>query len=247
MKKRISIAGASQVAELWMRVEPGLQHAQCLEQAAQTLVATLAEEFPQSVVLARIFCTVPFDALPPANRRFAERMAEAAGAESGLRTVTPVLSLLGTFGVEREWCDRRRSRGHLSVPLISEAFVQEIPMIARLLSDLGIPLGDIGTSSGPTIEKTMARAAGLFHVEAAEATDPRGRRIIASREFVSKYGVASVFGIGSAYVSGQVVVIIVFSREVVPRSAAEPFLSLVAQFKMKTAPLVGLGRIFIDG
>jgi hypothetical protein len=248
VKKRMAATGASRVGELWMDIEPGLRGARCLEQAAQTLVEALAHEFPESAVLTRAFCTVPFDALPPANRRFAQRMAEAAGAAHELRTVTPVLSLVGSFGVEPEWCDRRRSRGHVGIPLISEAFVHEIPMIAGLLSDLGIPLGDIDTNEGPTIEKTMARAAGLFHVEAAaEATDSHGRRVIPSREFVSRYGVESVFGIGGAYVGGQIFVLIVFCRDAVPRSAAEQFLALVALFKTKTARLVGQGRIFTGG
>jgi hypothetical protein len=230
-----------------MGVEPRLRGARCLEQAAQTMVEAVAQEFPDSAVLTRAFCTVPFDALPPANRRFAQRMAEAAGAVDELRTVTPVLSLVGSFGVEPEWCDRRKSRGHIGTPLISEAFVHEIPMIARLLSDLGMPLGDIGTNEGPTIKNTMARSAGLFHVEAAaEATDSHGRRVIPATEFVSQYGVESVFGIGGHYVGGQIFVLITFCRDAVPRSAAEQFLALVAQFKTKTARLVGEGRIF-DG
>jgi hypothetical protein len=246
-KKRLAAATASGVGEFWMRVEPGLRRARCLEQAAQTLVEALGQEFPESAVLTRAFCTVPFDSLPPANRSFAQRMAEAAGAADELKTVTPVLSLVGSFGVEAEWCDRRKSRGHIGTPLISEAFIHEIPMIARLLRDLGIPLGDIGATEG-VIEKTMARAAGLFHVESAtEAIDSHGRQIIPSREFVSRYEVESVFGIGGAYVGGQIFVLIVFSREAVPRAAAEQFLSLVAQFKAKTAGLVGQGRIFIGG
>ena len=247
MKKRMASATASRVAGLWMGVEPRVRQARCLEQAAQIMVEAVAQEFSESAVLTRAFCTVPFDALPPANRRFTQRMAEAAGAADELRTVTPVLSLVGSFGVEPEWCDRRKSRGHVGTPLISEAFVHEIPMIARLLSDLGIPLGDIGTNEGPTIKNTMARAAGLFHVEAAaEAIDSHGRRVIPALEFVSQYGVESVFGIGGHYVGGQIFVLIAFCRDAVPRAAAEQFLALVAQFKAKTARLVGEGRIF-DG
>lgn len=244
-ERRLAAATASGVGEFWLRVEPGLGKARCLEEAAQTLVEALGREFPRSAVLTRAFCTVPFDSLPPANRRFAERMAEAAGAANELKTVTPVLSLVGSFGVEPEWCDRRKSRGHIGIPLISEDFIHEIPMIARLLADLGIPLGDIG-STDSAIEKTMARAAGLFHVEAAaDARDAHGRQIIPSRDFVSQYEVESVFGIGGAYFGGQIVVLIVFSQETVPRTAAEQFLSLVAQFKARTADLVGQGRIFL--
>ena len=58
--------------------------------------------------------------------------------------------------------------------------------------------------------------------------------------------VQSVFGIGGPYVGGQIFVLIAFCRDAVPRAAAEQLLSLVAQFKVKTARLVGEGRIF-DG
>ena len=56
------------------------------------------------------------------------------------------------------------------------------------------------------IEKTMGRTAGLFFVEdASRATDHHGRKIIAAQEFVDTYRVKAVFGIGGAYVAGQIV------------------------------------------
>ncbi len=95
------------------------------------------------------------------------------------------------------------------------------------------------------IEKTMGRSAGLFFVEdATEATDHRGRKIITAQHFVETYRVKAVFGIGGAYVGGQIVVLVVFCRDDIPRDAAESFLALTALFKTKTAKLVGEGQIF---
>ena len=95
------------------------------------------------------------------------------------------------------------------------------------------------------IEKTMARAAGLFFVEdARESVDQRGRKIITAQRFVERFRVQAVFGIGGAYVGGQIVVLVLFCRDHVAREAAESFLALTALFKAKTAALVGAGRIF---
>lgn len=237
----------SSITDLWTAVEPFIRDAQRLEPAAQTLVDAVYRRFEESVVLARMFVTVPFDSLPPSNRHFAKRQADKAEEAGSLRTVTPVLSLIGTCGQEPSWNDRRRSNNHIGIPLISSVFVDGIPMISRLLKELGVPLDWVDSQDSTMIEKTMGRSAGLFFVgDAAQATDQRGRKIIVAQDFVETYGVKAVFGIGGAYVGGQIVVLVVFCRGDVPRHAAESFLSLTALFKNKTAGLIGEGRIF-DG
>jgi hypothetical protein len=202
-------------------------------------------QFSESIVLARAFCTVPFDELPPHRRRFVEELAEKAGVASSLRPVTPVLSLIGTHGTEPDWCVSGKSRGHLGIPLISATFVDAIPMISGLLKELGIPLDWADTYDTAMIEKTLGRTAGLFFVEdARRATDQHGRKIISSQEFVASHGIRSVLGTGGGYVGGQIVILMLFCRDSFPRTAAECFMALIALFKRKTADLVGSGRVF---
>ena len=156
-----------------------------MEDAAQVLVDAVYLQFKESVVLARMFVTVPYDSLPPSHRHFVRQQADNAEAAGGLKTATPVLSLVGTCGQEQSWNDRRRSTGHVGIPLISSTFVDAIPMIARLLKELGIPLDWVDSQDSTMIEKTMGRSAGLFFVEdATEATDHRGRKIITAQHFV---------------------------------------------------------------
>ena len=91
----------------------------------------------------------------------------------------------------------------------------------------------------------MGQSAGLFFAEnAAEATDRLGRKIIAAQDFVSSYGVKSVFGIGGAYPGSEMIVIVVFCRDAVSRAAAEKFLPLANLFKEKTGSLVGPAKVF---
>ena len=56
---------------------------------------------------------------------------------------TKCLTLMGTVGDEPDWCDIDRSQGHRSVPLISEEWVKQIPMIARPVAELGLEIQQV--------------------------------------------------------------------------------------------------------
>ena len=233
------------VSEFWPNIEPRIETATCLEEAAQETAAALHKQFEESVVLARVYVTVPFEALPPTNKTFVQNLAASAGAESELKAATPVLSLIGSHGQEENWCDRRKSRGHVGIPLISSAFVGAIPMISRLLHELGVPMDWIDTHETAIITETVGRKGGLFYVEnAAEAMDHEGRKIIAAQDFVSDYNVQTVFGIGGAYAGGQMFIIVVFCRDFLPRKVAEHFTALTDLFRQKTSTFVETGEIF---
>ncbi len=241
---KIEQATASTITELWGKVEPRAQQSKCLEEAAQELATALHTQFQESVALARVYFTVPFGTLPGTNKAFVQNLAESAGAAADLKATTPVLSLIGTHGQEADWNDRRKSKGHVGIPLISSAFVDAIPMISRLLKELGVPLDWVDTQDAEVIKK-MDRAAGLFFVEnAAEASDHQGRKIIPAQDFVSGYNVKSVFGVGGGYAGGQMLVIVLFCRNLIPRAAAERFVALRDAFKGNTSSLVETAKIF---
>ncbi|MDA2924319.1 hypothetical protein MYX65_06625 [Acidobacteria bacterium AH-259-L09] len=242
---KIAEATGSTVAELWGQLEPQVQQANALEEAAQAVVAALHNHFSDSVVIARIFVTVPFDALPASNQDFVRKLADSAGATEQLKGGTPVLSLVGTHGQEEKWNDRRNSEGHVGIPLISSSFVGAIPMISRLLKELGVPLDWVDSHDTEMIVKTVGESAGLFFVEdAAEVTDQEGRKVIAAQDFVSSYNVKSVFGTGGVYPSGQMFAIVAFCRDQFSREAAQEFVALADSFKNSTSPLVGATLIF---
>jgi len=244
---KITQADASTINSLWTSLEPQLQQAKCLEEAAQATSTALHKQFADSIVLSRVFMTVPFGSLPPANKTFVENLAKSAGAESGLKPTTPILSLVGTQGQEPEWNDRRKSKGHMGIPLISSAFVGAIPMISRLLKELGVPLDWIDSHDSEIIKKTVGNSAGLFYVDdASTATDNEGRKIIAAQDFVAKYKVKSVFGTGEAYPGGEMLANILFCRDTVSRTTAESFMGLSSRFKSKSAPLVESKRVFTN-
>ncbi len=242
---KLSDATSMTVSSLWADLEEKIQKAGSLEEASQELAASLHRKFEESAVLARVFVTVPYESLPSANRNFVENLADSAGAKSGVRPATPVLSLIGTFGQESNWQDRRKSEGHVGIPLISSAFVDAIPMISRLIKELGLALEWVDSHDTEKIVETIGSKAGLFYVEdAASATDSEGRKIIAAQDFVSDHNVKSVFGTAGAYSSGQLAVAVVFCRDTVSRSVAELFLPLTDLFKAGTTALVESGKVF---
>jgi hypothetical protein len=245
MAMKIDQATSATLAGIWTELEPRVERAKCLEEAAQEMVAALQTKFDESVVIARAFVTVPFAELPPSNKEFVLNLAKSAGAEAELKATTPVLSLIGTCGKEADWKDRRKSKGHVGIPLISSAFVGAIPMISRLLNELGIPLEWADSHDTEVIVKSIGSSAGLFFVEdAASATDSQGRKVIAAQDFVSDHKVRSVFGIGGAYLGGQMLVLVVFCRDVLSRGIAERFLEVANLFKGKTLSLATPAKVF---
>jgi hypothetical protein len=245
---KIEQATSATITELWADALPRVKQAQRLEEAAQTLAEPLHKQFSESVVVTRVFLTVPFGDLPKSNREFVQNLAGSAGAANALKTDTPVLSLIGTHGQEKDWCDRRKSKGHVGIPLISADFVGAIPMISRLLKEFGVPLDFLDNHDPDVLIETIGKKTGLFFVEdAAQVTDAQGRKIIAAQDFVSDHNVKSVFGIGGAYDSGQLFVIVVFCRDAFSRTTAEDFLTLATLFQSQTNGLASSQNIFTNG
>lgn len=243
---KIDQATSSTLSEMWAQLEPKVGSAWYLEEAAQTLVHDLQTQFDESVVIARAFVTVPLQALPRANREFVQNLARSAGAEGDLKDSTPVLSLIGTYGREEGWQDRRRSKGHVGIPLISSSFIITIPMISRLLKELGVPLEWVDKPETEALIKTIGSSVGLFFVDdASTATDSQGRKIIVAQDFVEDNQVKSVFGTGGAYLNGQILILVVFCRDKLSRAVAERFMEMTNLFKGKTLSLADSAKTFL--
>jgi hypothetical protein len=212
-----------------------------LEEAAQGFADALATS-STTAVLARVFVVLPFAKLSPDDRAFA---AKLVANDPALGEETPVLTLLGTAGREPAWCDRVRSSGHRAIPLLGAAFVEAIPMIARLLVDLDVSLLKLDDGKALDTRRLLGGKNGAFYVaDARVSEDERGRRIIPGKEFVATYGVRTVFGMGGAYFDGTLAIAIVFTSESIDRLVVDRFPSLISNFKMATATLQTLGQIY---
>lgn len=225
-----------------------LSSAECLylEEYAQRIAEIIYYEFEKSVILARAFITVPFSDLPKENKIFVRNLAGEKKITDLIKDNTPVLSLASSYGIEDAWKNRHTSKGHIGIPLVSEEFIELIPMIARLLKSFGVPLGWISGKDTGIVTKSIGDLSGIFYVPDAKTTvDEKGRKVIPNEKFVDKYGVKTVFGFGGSYlIEKTFVVFIIFTREEIKKESAELFMPVANLIKASTTHLVSNGKIF---
>jgi hypothetical protein len=212
-----------------------------IESAAGAFAKVFCDSF-SDLALVRVFAVVPIKAVPARERDFAQRFASD---EPRFGPMTRALTLLGTHGSELKWHDRKLSRGHLCIPLIDRAFIDAAPMIAKLLADTDVDLAAFDDGRPIATRKLLGGRNGMFFVpDALSATDAMDRFVIADRAFVERYAIRTVFGMAGAYLEGTLVLIIAFSKALIPRAIVDRFPSLISNFKMATSRLMEEGRIF---
>ncbi|HEX8457389.1 MAG TPA: hypothetical protein VF656_08840 [Pyrinomonadaceae bacterium] len=234
-----------EIAAFRERLQEALKECAQLQEAAQVCARALYEEFTESVVLARLFVTLPFADLPARDRAFVSALADAKGIAPLLDEKTQVLSLLGTNGAQPPWRERYESQAHLGIPLVTAEFVESIPMVARLMHDMGVGAGRADEGGTDVLVKNLGRAAGVFYVRDAKTwLDARNRKIVSAQDFVAANDIRTVFGLGGSYLNGSFVAMILFTREIIEQSQAEAFMLLVNTFKTVTLSLVMDGALF---
>jgi len=232
------------VTKLRARLDQELK-CECLAEAAQKFVEILFEELEESAVLFRLFVTVPYAALAEHERSFASELAQARGFADAVKDDTSVICLLGTRGKQAGWNDRHQSERHLAIPLTGTSFIQTIPMVSRLMSDMGTGLEWVEKQEARIPVKSFGRMARVLYVEDAATTRTNdGFNIVPDQEFVRENGIKTVIGLGGAYLSRSIVTALLFTNEVIPRRTVETFMPVINTFKVATMKLVAEQRIF---
>lgn len=227
------------------RIQAELENCAHLQEAAQKCARLLYQEFHEAIVLARLFVTLPFNELPSRDKTFVADLSAAKGLREQLNDKTWMLSLLGTYGTSPAWNDRYRSQSHLCIPLLTASFVESIPMVARLMSDMGINLSWFDEHDEDIVIKSLGQTAGVFYVRDAKTRlDHQHRKIVSAQDFVAAHDIKTVFGLGGSYLNGSFVAMIFFTRETVEQQQVERLMPLVNTFKTATMSLVMQGKIF---
>ena len=246
---RIADFSGADILTLQDDLRAGARASLTLEEAAQRAVTILYEALSESAVLVRLFATLPYAELPADLQRRVSELACINGCEEAIRDDALVLTLLGTRGTQAEWNSRAQSVGHAGIPLVSAGFVEAIPMVSRLLRELGVDLRWFDEQDRSAVEKKLVGGlAGLFYVrDAASALDHRGRTVIPAQDFVAAHGVKTVFGLGSVHTGGTVLTLLVFTRDILEKAEVEQYVRLVQSIKATTAALVAQRRWFAAG
>lgn len=208
-----------------------------MEEVAGRIVHYLYEQFAdresgeKSFVLVRFFKTHPYGELDEKLRGFACGVLGAPPESADMKC----LALLASMGPEPEWQSRQLSAGHQALPLPSEHFVEQFPMVRQLVQQLGL---EINTFLKPDPEVLVDLAQTTYNVFCIpEAVG--SQYVPAQEEFVLPYGVRSVLGFGGVLPSGNLFAIIIFSRVEMTRETADLFKTLALSAKLAVLPFDG--------
>lgn len=227
----------SDVAECGAQLETFGSDAPHMEEVASKIVRHLYENLgdketgEKACVLARFYKTHLYSDLDPGLQEFAQGILGETPSSPGMRCLT----LLATVGENSKWNSRANSAGHKAIPLPSEDFVAKIPMIARLISQLGLEVSAVLKPDPAIIMDLEEKTYGVFHVPEAVGSP----YIPAQDEFVIPYGVRSVVGFGGILPSGELYAVILFAKVQIPRETAERFSALASSVKAAVAPFAG--------
>ena len=177
--------------------------------------------------LARFFKTHPYRDLDEELRTVARESAPNAGSD------TRCLTLLATRGLEPDWNSTRTSRGHRVIPLTSVEMVQQAPMIAQLITQLGVPIANVVRPSASLLLNGGDATHNVFYVAEALGSP----YIVAQEDFVKRYGIASVVGCGGMLSSGDLFALILFSRVPIVSDTAEQFRVIGLSLKVAMLPV----------
>ena len=200
-----------------------------MERAGQALAEYLQHhlvdgEGERACPLVRFYRTCRYRDLPPELQDF-------AGAVDDGRT--RCLTLLGTAGEVPAWNDRRRSAGHAAIPLADEEAVAESPMIAGLITQLGIDVrAVVGAGRAARDANLHHRDYDLFFVPDAVGSE----MVPAQDDFVVPYGIRSVVGCGGMLPSGDLFALILFTRLSLSAETADLFRTLALSVKATIVP-----------
>ncbi|MGG6297006.1 hypothetical protein ACQ4M4_21635 [Leptolyngbya sp. AN02str] len=207
------------------------QHAQTMEDAANRIVHYFYEQFgndetgARSLALARLFKTHNYGELTPDLQQFVQTMHQEPNPSM------KCLTLMGTAGDRPEWCTRTGSRGHQAIPLIDQHMVSQIPMISQLIHQFGLEI-DTVLSPNPAIVMDLEQTTfNVFHVPSA-----LGSPYVPAQDFVETFGIESVLGFGGMMPSGNLMAVILFSKEPISRTTAELFKTLALNVKVALLP-----------
>jgi hypothetical protein len=208
--------------------------ASSMEDAADKMVRFLYENLTdkatgdKSCALVRFYKTHSYGQLDPELREFARGVLGHPPESDDMKC----LILLATAGEKVEWNSRANSAGHKAIPLPSEKFVKQIPMISRLVSQFGLDVNAVIRPDPNLLADLNQRTYNAFHVSEAVGSP----YIPFQDDFVIPHGVKSVLGFGGMLGTGDLYAVILFAKIHIPRATADLAKTLALRVKEVVQP-----------
>lgn len=205
-----------------------------VEEGAQRIVQffyreLVDDEGKPACALVRLFKTHRYDLLDEELQSFARNIVPEVASVADARC----LVLMATQGDLPEWCSRHTSNGHKAIPLTSEEMIEKAPMIAQLFKQFGVAVSAIMRPNPSLLLDASDRAHSVFHVPEALGSP----YIVAQKEFVEPYGIASVLGFGGMLASGDLFAAIMFTKIPVSTAVADQFKVIGLNMKLAILPI----------
>jgi len=195
----------------------------------------IGETGERCCALVRCFKTHPLGGLPGPVRRVASATLVKTDPPPSMRC----LALLASRGDKPEWNSPESSAAHRVIPLPSARIVEQAPMIARLIVQMGLEIEDVVDPKPGFLLDSERQPFHVFHIEEAVGSE----YIPAQKTFVVPYQVRSVVGFGGILPTGELFAVILFSKVHVSRETAALFRTLALSVKLAFLPFSGQ-RIF---
>ena len=211
-----------------------VRNAKSMEEAADSIIHYFYERCAEpdggekSCALIRCYKTHPYGALDITLRRFADGLLTGVKPSPSMKCLT----LLATVGDQPAWNSRHTSMGHKAIPLPSASVIEQAPMIAQLIRQLGIAINDLVSPNPRALAANDGKTYNVFHVEEAKGSPS----IPAQKEFVERYSIRSVLGFGGLLRTGDLFAIIMFSKQHIPTESAQRFKTLALDAKAAFFP-----------
>lgn len=215
--------------------------ASSMEEVANRIVQHLYDNLTdkgtgnKSCALVRFYKTHAYGQLDAELRGFAQGILGHSPESDDMKCLT----LLATRGEKAEWNSRATSVGHKAIPLPSEKFVSQIPMISRLVSQFGLDVHAVIKPDPGLLADLEQKSYNAFHVPEAVGSP----YIPAQKDFVIPSGVQSVLGFGGMLSSGDLFAVILFAKVHIPRKTADVANSLALKVKEAVQPFSD-GKVF---
>ena len=205
-----------------------------MEEVADKIVHYLYENLvdkktgDKCCVLVRLFKTHPYGELDEDLQEFAQNVLKTSPVSPAMKC----LVLLASTGTLPEWHSRKQSRGHKAIPLPSEHFVEAFPMVRQLIQQMGLAVNTVLQPDPAVVVDMAQKTFNVFLIPEAVGSV----YVPVQKDFVIPFGVRSVIGFGGILPSGNLFVIIMFSKVPVSRQTADMFKSLALSVKVAILP-----------
>lgn len=156
-----------------------------------------------ATALVRFYRTINFADLDPSLQGYVASAMRPDKPWPSMKCFT----LMGTAGELPEWNSRQASASHRAMPLSSRVAIERLPMVSRLIRDLGVPVESLVDPRASEIASDPGVPLNVFYIQRAE-----GNRSVPDQHFVREHGIQSVVAFGGSISTSDLWTIIFFTR-----------------------------------